>query len=392
MQKTKKTGATKPSSQPHSPGIRLDLNLARKLMSEAVSMAGTEQARKAPEYLLWRDKIQAFSELVHDVGYRASIALLGSALVAKATNDLINPLSLRSSAQIPGAYNVRGPAESVLYPASLDHGFDIGSGSRNPLNGQTFNKLKSIDLTLKLRGSRGASLVKPLVALLHDISLLKSSADAVLALAAYVEVRRGYRRTYANPIGSARLKTISELSMAVSSWVAKDSEGGGRAQAAVGGLLDAVYGADRVRVGKLNEPDRKVPGDVCLLRAAQEPVAAIAIEVRDKIVTRTDILGIIQKLARTNTGKGAIVAIVDSQPSIDPAEYEAHAVSAGVQLEILYTWQSVIRPAAFWSDRTEAEIVSAAVTQIRLRAIQLELRPDGIDLWDELSLHESAPV
>src|SRR5437588_347840 len=91
MQKSKKASATKPSGQQRSSGIRLDLNLARKLMSEAVSMAGTEQARKAHDYPLWRDKILAFSELVNEVGYRASIALLGSALVAKATNNGINP-------------------------------------------------------------------------------------------------------------------------------------------------------------------------------------------------------------------------------------------------------------------------------------------------------------
>ena len=347
-------------------------------------VAGSAEAEQQHDYLTWKGKIADFSSLVDSVGYRASIALLGSALIAKATNDQINPLSLRANAEVPGAYNVRGPAEYVLYPASLDHGFDIGSNSRNPLNGQTFNKLKSIDLTLRLRG-RGKELVRPLLSLLHDVSLLKSRDDAVRALAAYVAVRRSYRRVYAPPGGANRLRSAAELADVIAAWIGQDSEGGGRAQAAVGGLFDAIYGEDRVRVGKLNEPDRKVAGDVCLLRA--DSSVEKAVEVRDKVVSRTDTLSIIQKLARAGVRKGAIMALFSSQPVIDIADYDGEATKTGIHLEILYEWRNVIRPAILWSEKSEDDIVTAAVSRIRARAVDLTLTPAAIALWDSLTLN-----
>lgn len=371
-----------------SPGIKLDVDLARQLMADAVMIAGSTEAEQHPDYVSWKSKIADFSKLVDSVGYRASIALLGSALIAKATNHQINPFSLRANAEVPGAYNVRGPAEDVLYPASLDHAFDIGSNSRNPLNGQTFNKLKIIDLTLRLRG-RGKELVKPLLSLLHEVSLLKSREDAVRALAAYVAVRRSYRRVYAPPSGANRLRNSSELANVIATWIGQDSEGGGRAQAAVGGLFDAIYGESRVRVGKLNEPDRKVAGDVCLVN----PDSSLekAIEVRDKIVSRTDTLSIIQKLARSGISKGAIMALFSSQPTIDAADYEGEATRAGIHLEIFYQWPSVIRPAIFWSEKSEDDIIAAAVNRIRARAIDLTLTTTAIAQWDSMTLNTPTP-
>ena len=369
-----------------SPGIKLDVGLAQQLMADAVVIAGSEEAHQHADYLTWKEKIAEFSKLVDSVGYRASIALLGSALIAKATNDQINPLALRANAAVPGAYNVRCPAEDVLYPASLDHGFDIGSNSRNPLNGQTFNKLKSIDLTLHLRG-RGQELVAPLLALLHDISLLKSREDAVRALAAYVEVRRTYKKVYAAPTGTNRIQSLSTLSDVIATWVRQDSEGGGRTQAAVGGLFDAVYGEDRVRVGKLNEPDRKVAGDVCLLH--DDGTVEKAIEARDKIVSRTDVLSVTQKLARAGIRKGAIMALFRGQESIETSTYSDEAAKAGIHLEIFYRWRDIIHPAVFWSEKGEQEIIAETVHRIRARAIELTLTNAAIEQWDGLTLHRS---
>jgi hypothetical protein len=380
----------------------IDLDTARNVMSAAIALADDPTQPRDPTFLEWDKRIQDFSNLVKEVKYTTSIALVGAALIAKGTNRDIDALSLRASDTVPGAYNVRQPAENVLYPASLLHGFDIGSTSRNPLNGQTFNKLKRIDLQLKIRG-KGQRLVKPLVELLHKVNLLADRPAAVQALAAYVRVRRTFKSHYKPTTGSAALSTVEQLVSAISTFVSQNSEGGGRAQSVVGGLFDALYGRDRVRVGKRNEPDRKLAGDVLLFGESyqalprtlgkdevREPSGALqptlsAIEVRDKLVRLVDVLSIVEKLHRVAVRKGAIVAVAAGQELIPPLEFESQAALAGVSLRIFYHWLPLTSEIIFWSLKPEAQAISLAIECIRARIIDMGLSPETVLAWDAVT-------
>jgi hypothetical protein len=370
---------------------QVDLEVAQRVMDDAVVMEKDASLRGNPEFQVWEQRIEGFSKLVAQVNYTASIALVGGALIAKATNSRINPMSLQASDTTPGAYSVRRPAEMVLYPASLIHKFDIGSSSKNPLNGQTFNKLKRIDLTLKIKG-KGQQLVKPLVELLHEVSLLASREDGVRALAAYIHVRRGYLPNYKKPPAPVGLDSAEALIEAIADFVSQDSEGGGRAQAVVGGLLDAVYGPYRIRVGKPNEPDRKVAGDVIVRESMDENSGTInAFEVRDKPVSEVDLLSIVQKLQRASVVKGAVVAVAANQKHIERVRFDEAARSAGLRIELYDGWTRLVLEALFWSDKTEAKSVRMACNQIRARIIEIGLSSKGLDHWDRLTT-KVAPV
>jgi hypothetical protein len=110
-------------------------------LNSALEIANDPSAMGMPVFQSWVTRIQEFSTLAETAAGLQSIAVIGSALIAKATKLEVNPFCLRANASVSGAYNIRAPAEKVLYPASLIHRFDIGSNSSNPLNGQTFNKL-----------------------------------------------------------------------------------------------------------------------------------------------------------------------------------------------------------------------------------------------------------
>jgi hypothetical protein len=58
--------------------------------------------------------------------------------------------------------------------------------------------------------------------------------------------------------------TPGRLVEAAEQFVREDSEGGRRVQALVAGFLDAVVGPDGVESGRINDPSRKYPGDVCI--------------------------------------------------------------------------------------------------------------------------------
>jgi hypothetical protein len=56
----------------------------------------------------------------------------------------------------------------------------------------------------------------------------------------------------------------AQLASIVSQFTREYSEGGRRAQAIAAGLLDVFLGTERVSSGRINEPSRQYPGDVCI--------------------------------------------------------------------------------------------------------------------------------
>jgi hypothetical protein len=390
---------TRKSKQSHSkpaaklrPGIALAKADMQQSVDDALTAIEDPATLRNAIFEAWVARIHDFSTLAKTATGLQSIAVIGSALIAKATNLGINPFCLRANASVSGAYNARAPAEHVLYPTSLLHRFDIGSNSSNPLNGQTFNKLKVIDKTLRIRG--GQTLVDPLNEILHAVSLLASKTDAVLALAAYIQVRQGYVRTATMPTGHVGVISTAGLQAAVANWVTQDSEGGARAQAAVGGILDAIFGRSRVRVGKPNEPDRRIAGGVIPWKEQAMGVPdqlrksehiELAIEVRDKPVSVVDCLSVLRKLAAAGVSKGAIVAIGKNQPSIAREIVAPRAIESGVHLELYFDWATLIGHTSFWSQKSDEEIADAAVQAIRQRAEEMRVTALGIREWDLLT-------
>jgi hypothetical protein len=370
----------------------INLGEARAVMEAAVALANDSAAHEHPEFVEWRSRICAFSEVVADVGYKQSIALLGAALIAKATNTAVDVMILQVGDGGAGAYSARGVAENVLYPASLMHKFDIGSTSRNPLNAATFLGRPRIDTDFSLKGAKGKDLGKQVYDVLSEVSQIKDRESGIRALAAYVHVRRSCVSTYSAASGEPGLTSVDQLSAAITAFVEEKSEGGGRAQAVVGGLFDVRYGPERVRVGKTNEPDRRAPGDVVVghpILTVDVPLKAV--EVRDKAVTPVDVLAIIQKLRRAGVSKGAIIAVAKGQPVLTAEAYAAEMRAAGVQLEIFGGWPRLVAEVIFWSDQPEGAAIREAVRHIRDRAVQIGLSAGAIVAWDAATLIPASP-
>lgn len=365
----------------------IDLGEARTVMEMAVALENDSAAHAHPEFVEWRERIRAFSDVVEDVGYKQSIALLGAALIAKATHTAVDVLILQVADGGAGAYSARGVAENVLYPASLIHKFDIGSTSRNPLNAATFLGRPRIDTEFSLKGTKGKDLGRQVYEVLSKVSQIKDRHSGIRALAAYVHVRRSWVSTYSAASGEPGLTSVDQLSAAITAFVEERSEGGGRAQAVVGGLFDVRYTPERVRVGKTNEPDRKAPGDVVIrhpLLTVDVPLKAV--EVRDKVVTHVDGLAIIEKLRRAGVSKGAIVAVAKDQPVLTAAAYAAERRAAGVQLELFIGWSRLVADVIFWSDHPEGAAIHEVVRHIRNRAVQMGLSAGAIVAWDAATL------
>ena len=102
-----------------------------------------------------------------------------------------------------------------------------------------------------------------------------------------------------------------------------NSEGGKRAQAIVAGLLDVFAGTDRVESGRINDPSRKYPGDVCIKSAAEEGEWDKAFEVRDKPVAASDVQIFANKCIAMGVREAAVVMVSEHQPDLNAVALSA---------------------------------------------------------------------
>lgn len=365
----------------------VELDDAWAVIADAVRASSDHSAKTHEDYILWVKRVREFSESCAKGNIKTYIAVLGNAMLAKASNKRIDVFSLKAGDQSPGAYDARKPSENVLVPASQTYKFSLGAAGPQPLNNQPLFRYYRIDTSWKVRPK-----VKPilgqLISLLHEVSLC-SRDDAVRALAAFIEVRRGYVPKYSVVSGSLAVATAVELAAAIDSFVRENSDGGARAQGAAGGLLDACFSAERVRVGKKNEPDRKVPGDVAVRdKAGGEYVRVF--EVRDKPVPLHAALAYVGKVAASGIARASIVAVASNQEAIDMTQLAKAARESGIDLHIYIGWAELVRTVVFASDTRELATVESAVARIRERLVQLEVSEGAIERWDAFTVRKES--
>jgi hypothetical protein len=365
----------------------VQLEAAWAVIADAIKASNAATKKADKDFLQWLKRVREFSELCAKKNLKSYIAVLGNAMLAKASNRRVDVFSLKAGDQSPGAYDARRPAENVLVPASQTHRFSLGATGPQPLNNQPFFRSYRIDTSMKVKAN-AKPVLSELIKLLHEVSLC-NRADAVLALAAFIVVRREYVPTYAAITGSLAVGTAGELASVLRSFVGERSDGGARAQASTGGLFDAWFSAERVRVGKKNEPDRKVPGDVAIQDKPSGKYTRV-FEVRDKVVPLHAALAFIAKVAGSGIARAGIVAVATDQKSLDHAELDIRAREAGIDLQLFTGWIDLVRAVVFAAETRELATVESAVARIRVRLIELEVPTTTVSRWDELTLRSEA--
>ena len=168
-------------------------------------------------------------------------------------------------------------------------------------------------------------------------------------------------------------------------FVEQDSEGGRRAQAVVAGLMDIFAGSDRVESGRINDPSRRYPGDVCVLTAGDASVVEKAIEVRDKPVTATDVHIFARKCIEMEVQEAVVVAVSNQQEPLDHASLTQWANEWIIGLTVFHDWSGFVNQCLFWSQLPKPTAAPRAVEAIRDRLIAVEATPEAVMLWQELT-------
>ena len=283
----------------------------------------------------------------------------------------------------PKAFSARTLCHGVLVPLAAELGISIGVTGREPLNNQPYFRMTRLgDNTPVHAGARAAfDYMVELVEELEDIDKLE---HAHAALAAFIAERRRYRPRYIVSEGEPTIDP-SSLTAAVETLVRDASENGRRAQAVVAGLMDAFAGPERVVSGRVNDPSRRHPGDVCVRAGGDSKTWEKAFEVRDKLVTLSDVQIFGMKCLNMGVREAAVVAVAEGQLPLDDRALSEWSVELGLDVTVFMSWESIVEQALFWCSDPKPVAARHATKYISERLIGVEASPMAVELWIKLT-------
>ena len=188
-------------------GIRIAQAKARPVLDRAIQLA--ESPASLPGY--WTELTRYL-----DDGPITYVPALGTAMLAKATDGRVDPLSIKA-AYSDRTYSQRTVGHNVLVPASKDdvHGFDLKAHGPEPLNAQPFFRYDHMTLIDRvLKTSQFPKLIeglKKLDGLTED--------QALKALAAFIRERQAVKRSKPPLDLSAVRATVQNIVRKVSAFL-----------------------------------------------------------------------------------------------------------------------------------------------------------------------------
>ena len=280
-----------------------------RINRQKASMILREEARKADNNESmskeWVNKVEELSRRCTEGNAATHIAFLGTTLLAKSVEEEIDLCAIKPKHYPDNklAYSARSLCHNVLVPLSAEIGINIAVTGREPLNNQPYFRMSYLkDGTPVHQKSKSA--FDYMVALVDEISNM-SKTSARKALSAYIYVRKQYQPNYLAHDKEA-VATPEELLSSIVEFVNENSEGGRRAQAVVAGLMDAFAGQERVESGRINDPSRKHPGDVCIVSDNDEYCLGKSFRSQRQTSIKTRYFDLWEEMHRSQSSRGCL--------------------------------------------------------------------------------------
>lgn len=356
---------------------------ARKAADILAREAGRAAADNAP--LAWVERIRGFSRICKEADCQTHVAFLGTAILAKCVAPKVDPGAIK--AKLGGnAYSARSLCHGVLVPASRELGFSLGVSGREPLNNQPYFRIERLGDGTPVHGRAAAAfaLVEEMV---RELSAVRSSDMLCSILRAYILVRREFNAVY-KPLLSKGQMSVPAFACFLEDFAAGvDAEGGKVAQAVVKGVLSAGLSWAEVESGRINDPSRKTPGDV-IARAPNGKVA-IAVEVRDKPVSESDILIFADECIAAGIGVCGVFAIAPNQGPLNMAKIADIEQQSGVLIRLFLSWRDLVEEVFAWGSIEGGTVTIKAIEAIHAAAIAVEVSERTVSFLVELAAMES---
>lgn len=319
---------------------------------------------------------------------KTMIAMLGTAMLAKATDLRVDVFSLKvGGKKKTAAYSARALCKNVLAADANRLGIDLGVTGPEPLNNQPFFGKARVGRDMHVRSDAKKAL-SVLIDALEALDKVRTEKEARSALRAFLQVRHRKPTLIELEEGEGDNLEERDLLALINEFVQSDSESGRRAQAVAAGLLDVMHGADRVRVSRVHDPSRHFPGDIAVLEPGSAKAVERVFEVRDKPVTREDLHNLVDRAGSNRISKVAMLAVASQQAAFDQRDTVRRAEARQVRLRVYFGWAELVREALFWAP-VPGVPVGPAYRAISRRLADLEVSETGRDHWRAASTQGS---
>ncbi|WP_179224352.1 restriction endonuclease, SacI family [Geodermatophilus pulveris] len=306
--------------------------------------------------------------------YKTYTPALGTALLARATDRRVDPLSIKE-AYSERAYSLRTLCHNVLVPAAREYGFSIRNTGREPMNNQPFFRYDHMSTIDRVRNPATLDALKGSLVLLETFG----ENQALKALASFIRFRLS-----ATPSANLTMSFSGQLELramlhAVAGFMADKTERPWKTQALAAACIDLVH--DDVRSRRLNDPSRDVPGDV---EVYLDEKVVLAVEARAKAVTESDVKTFVQACATSGIERAFVVVDAPQHSMLDMAALRNWAaLSHSVSLNIFESISDLLVDALAWGAQPIHQALTEFASAGLQRLVEVESSDKTVASWQE---------
>jgi hypothetical protein len=345
-------------------GITVSRLEARVRLEQAFEWAAS--SRPVPER--WKE----FAEQTFRMESKTYTTALGTALLARATDDHIDPLSIKST-YAHNTYSLRTLGHDVLVPAARTLGFSIRNTGREPLNNQPFFRYDHMTTIDRVRDKNAHA---QFVTGVREIGDLDRS-QALAALAAFLRVAIGEAQRIGRYVVEGKNLTLQYVVAAVTSFLAEPIDRPRRAQALAAAAFDVTHGDVRSR--RLNDPSRDYPGDV---QAFDNGLPILAAEVRAKSVLPTEVEGFVSACRAAGIERAFMIVFWPPHQLLPRQSLRRKALDEfAVLLTIIEQVEDLLLDLFGWSDMALDKALAIFVKSVLERLREIEAIPETLSKW-----------
>jgi hypothetical protein len=345
-------------------GIKISQVAARQRLEEAFEWAASDR----PVPTLWTE----FTRRTFQMTSKTYTPALGTVLLARATDDRVDPLSIKTEYG-PNTYSLRTLAHEVLVPGARRLGFSIRNTGREPLNNQPFFRYDHMSVIERVRDKSGH------VQFISGISRVGelSQSEALAALAAFLRVAIEVAEQLNEYVLDPDALTVQQVAAAAETLLADGVDRPRRTQALVAAAFDVTH--SDVRSRRLNDPSRDFPGDIQAFEA-DRPI--LSVEVRAKKVPSTEVEGFVSACRSAGIERAFMVVLWPSHQPLPVSELRQNSLeSEGVLLTIIENTEDLLLDVFGWADLELAAALRTFVTAVLVRLKEIEAREQSLKLW-----------
>lgn len=348
------------------------------IKKEARSLSGKRK------FSQWDKEIEEFSRLCEECGVRTHIAFLGTSIIAKAVNINVDLYAIKPNhdKENPFCYSARTLCHSVLVPMSTQFKFSLGVTGREPLNNQPYFRMKKFNDGTPIR-TNSLEAYNYLCELIEKLSRIHKKNEIREALRSFIAVRKKYKINYTEKKCSNDMNYLDFI-QSITEFTSNNSENGSRSQAVAAGIFDVLFGPTNVKSESVYNPSNKHPGDVCVVSKCSSDNINLALEVRDKPVSMSDVYLFCDKCLSMDVRKISILLTSKKQKCFDKDLLFKCKKEKDSQIIIFYGWKDFVEQIFFWSDGLQISNIVTAINFIRKRLVSIKAPIQTLEEYDVL--------